>query len=396
MSQILHFILGFSVIVILSLLISKNPKKIRIQPILRLLIIEIFCGYFIFHSKIGLNAIEKFCNFFKKLLSFSTEGTNFVFGGMQDQELANFFLNVLCPIIFISALIGILQYTRILRVIITTTGTVLSKINGMGKLESFNAISSLIVGQSENFIIYKEKIAEIPEFQLYTMAVTAMSTVSLAIIGAYMTMLTPNHVIAALILNIFSTFIILSLLNPQKINTPQDKFNISDFYTDKKNFFEIIGENILVGSKITITVTAMLIGFIALISAFNSAFMMLFNISFQEILGYFFIPLAFIMGIPFNEILQASSIMAIKLITNEFVAIIQLQSISHTFSPKSIGILSVFLVSFSNFTSIGIITGSIRSLNKTQGNIISRYGLKLIYSSTLVNTLSAIITNLVI
>lgn len=395
MSRILHFILGLIILVILSLLISTNPKKIRIRFILQLLIIEILCGYFIFHSQIGLNSIHILGSFFNKLLNFTTEGTNFVFGGMHDQKLANFFLNVLCPIIFVSALIGILKYTHVLIFIIKIIGYTLSKINGMGKLESFNAISSLILGQSENFIIYKDKIAYIPELQLYTMAVTAMSTVSLSIIGAYMTILTPNYVIAALILNMFSTFIILLLINPYVINE-KENINISNFYTNSHSFFEIIGEHILIGFKIVITITAMLIGFIALISAFNSICTTLFNISFQEILGYIFLPFALIMGIPFHEITQASNIMAIKLITNEFIAMMQLQSITDTLSPKSIGILSVFLVSFSNFTSIGIITGAIRSLNKKQGAIIAHYGLKLIYSSTLINTLSAVVTGLII
>lgn len=395
MSCILRFLLGLSIIVILSLLISTNPKKIRIRYILQLLIIEISCGYFIFHTTTELNPIQKICYFFKKLLNFTKEGTNFVFGGMNNQELATFFLNVLCPIIFISALIGILQYTNILTYTIKIIGTILSKVNGMGKLESFNAISSLILGQSENFIIYKDTIAKIPTLRLYNMAITSMSTVSLSIIGAYMTILIPDYVIGALILNIFSTFIILSLINPYIINKKED-LDIPIFSINNKSFFETIGEYILIGAKITTTVTAMLIGFIALISAFNAIFITLFNISLQEILGYIFLPLAWIIGIPVNEITQVSNIMAIKLITNEFVAMIQLQSITHTLSPKTIGTLSVFLISFSNFTSIGIITGAIRSLNKTQGNIISHYGIKLIYSSTLINTLSAMITNLLI
>lgn len=395
MFRIFHFTLGFSVLVILSLLMSTNPKKIRIRYILQLLIIEILCGYFIFHSTTGLHVIHILCSFLEKLINFTTEGTNFVFGGMREQKLATFFLNTLCPIIFISALIGILQYTHILKFIIKTIGTILSKISGMGKLESFNVISSLILGQSENFIIYKDRITNIPELQLYTMAVTAMSTVSLPITGAYMKILIPHYVIAALILNIFSTFIILSLINPYIIDTQKD-LNISNCYLTKHSFFETIGEYILIGLKIIIIITAMLIGFIALISAFNSICITLFNISFQEILGYIFLPLALIMGIPLQEVTQVSNIMAMKLITNEFIAMINLQSISHTLSSKSIGITSVFLVSFSNFTSIGIITGAIRSLNATQGKIISHYGFKLIYSSTLINALSAIVTGLII
>lgn len=99
---------------------------------------------------------------FEKLLGFANEGTNFVFGSMNDQGPAFFFLKVLCPIVFISALIGILQHIRVLPVIIRAIGFLLSKVNGMGKLESFNAVSSLILGQSENFIAYKDISAKSP------------------------------------------------------------------------------------------------------------------------------------------------------------------------------------------------------------------------------------------
>ncbi|AAZ41132.1 nucleoside transport protein (NUP family) [Candidatus Blochmanniella pennsylvanica str. BPEN] len=396
MSRIFHFVLGFTTIVILSLIVSSNPKKIRVRFIFQVLIIEILFGYFILHSQLGSNSIRKLCTLFDTLLIFASEGTNFIFGGMHAQGLATFFLNILCPIIFISALIGILKYTHILVFSIRIIGTILSKINGMGKLESFNAVSSLILGQSENFIVYKNIIGKIPAPRMYTMAATAMSTVSLSIIGAYMTMLAPKYVVAALILNMFSAFIILSLLNPYVVDKEKD-IDITDFYINNQNIFEIIGEYILIGFKIAVTVAAMLIGFIALISALNFTFKILFNTSLQEILGYIFFPCAWIMGIPTDEILPVSSIMATKLISNEFIAIINLQNISSDLSPQTVGITSVFLVSFSNFSSIGIIAGAIKGLNKTQGNMISQHlGFKLIYSSTLINMLSASIVGLLI
>jgi CNT family concentrative nucleoside transporter len=99
--------------------------------------------------------------FFASLLGFAAEGTNFVFGGMSEKGLAFIFLGVLCPIVFISALIGILQHWRILPIFIRVIGTLLSKVNGMGKLESFNAVSSLILGQSENFIAYKGVLGDL-------------------------------------------------------------------------------------------------------------------------------------------------------------------------------------------------------------------------------------------
>lgn len=136
---------------------------------------------------------------------------------MNDQGLAFFFLKVLCPIVFISALIGILQHIRVLPVVIRAIGFLLSKVNGMGKLESFNAVSSLILGQSENFIAYKDILGKMSRNRMYTMAATAMSTVSMSIVGAYMTMLDPKYVVAALVLNMFSTFIVLSLINPMSL-----------------------------------------------------------------------------------------------------------------------------------------------------------------------------------
>ncbi|MGQ7669594.1 NupC/NupG family nucleoside CNT transporter, partial [Streptococcus suis] len=94
-------------------------------------------------------------------------------------------------------------------VIIRVVGTLLSKVNGMGKLESFNAISSLTLGKSENFNANKGVMVDLSSRRLFTMAAIAMSTVSLSIVGAYMTMLEAKYVVAALILNMFSTFIIL-------------------------------------------------------------------------------------------------------------------------------------------------------------------------------------------
>lgn len=395
-SRILNFGISFTSIVVLSLLISRNPKNIRIRFIIQILIIEIICGYFILRSKIGTESIQGLCYLFDSLLSFAAEGTNFVFGVQNLQiEISIFFLNVLCPIIFISAIIGVLQYSRILIYAIKIIGTILSKISGMGKLESFNVLSSLILGQSENFIVYKSIIAHISEPRIYSMAATAMSTVSLSMISIYMNLLVPKYVVAALILNMFSTFIILSILNPYVVNNHQD-LHIQDCFINNRSFFEIIGDYILVGFKIATTVAAMLIGFIALIAAFNAIFKALFGISLQEILSFIFFPFAWIIGIPLHEILLASSIMATKLISNEFIAIINLQQVSHELSDQSMGILSVFLVSFSNFASIGIIIGAIKELNYNQGNIISNYGLKLICSSTLINMLSAIVAGLVL
>lgn len=400
MDRVLHFVLALAVVAVLALLVSSDRKKIRIRYVIQLLVIEVLLAWFFLNSDVGLGFVKGFSEMFEKLLGFANEGTNFVFGSMNDQGLAFFFLKVLCPIVFISALIGILQHIRVLPVVIRAIGFLLSKVNGMGKLESFNAVSSLILGQSENFIAYKDILGKMSRNRMYTMAATAMSTVSMSIVGAYMTMLDPKYVVAALVLNMFSTFIVLSLINPYVVDASEENIQMSNLH-EGQSFFEMLGEYILAGFKVAIIVAAMLIGFIALIAALNALFATVtgwfgYSISFQGILGYIFYPVAWVMGVPSSEALQVGSIMATKLVSNEFVAMMDLQKIASTLSPHAEGIISVFLVSFANFSSIGIIAGAIKGLNEEQGNVVSRFGLKLVYGSTLVSVLSASIAALVL
>lgn len=123
---------------------------------------------------------------------------------------------------------------------------------------------------------------------MYTMAATAMSTVSMSIVGAYMAMLDAKFVVAALVLNMFSTFIVLSLVNPYDINKEED-LHLGNPHQGQ-SFFEMLGEYILTGFKVAIIVAAMLIGFIALLATLNGLFSAIFGLSFQYILGYFFYP----------------------------------------------------------------------------------------------------------
>ena len=394
MSVVFHFLLSIILIGGLSILTSNDRANIRFRYVFQLLVIELILAWFFLNSDIGQGFVAGFAKIFDYLLICAEAGTDFVFGGMMDANLATFFLRVLCPIIFVSALIGILQHIKLLPFIIKIIGTLLAKVNGMGKLESFNAVSSLILGQSENFIAYKDILSQMSPRRMYTMAATAMSTVSMAIVGAYMGMLEPKYVVAALILNMFSTFIILSLINPYSVAEEED-IQVSHLH-DGQSFFEMLGEYILAGFKVALIVAAMLIGFIAIIAVINAIFSAVLGISFQDCLGYVFYPLAWILGVPAEDALRVGSIMATKLVSNEFVAMGYLKQIAVELSPRSVGILSVFLVSFANFSSIGIVAGAIKGLNEKQGNIVSSFGLRLLYGSTLVSFLSAAITGLVL
>ncbi|BEV72748.1 MULTISPECIES: NupC/NupG family nucleoside CNT transporter [unclassified Paludibacterium] len=392
--HIVQFLLGLLVVLVLTQLVARDRKNIKIRYVVQLLLAEVAIAYVLLHTDYGLAAVGGMAETFDQLMNFAGEGTRFVFGGLLNQGDFSFFLMVLMPIVYISVLIGILQHLRVLPWVIRGIGLVLAKLSGMGKIESFNAVGAMIVGQSENFIAYKNIIGSFSEKRMYTLAATAMSTVSMSIVGSYMQLIAPRFVVTALILNLFSTFIILSLINPYDASVDEDKLITS--HVARMSFFEMLGDYILAGFKVAVIVGAMLIGFIAIIATVNHVFTWCFGVDFQHVLGYVFYPLAWLMGIPGGEILRASSIMATKLVTNEFVAMMALKKEAAQLSPYTLGTLSVFLVSFANFSSIGIIAGAVKGLDEERGNMVSRFGLKLVYGSTLVSILSAMVAGLVL
>jgi nucleoside transport protein len=384
-------ILGVLVVFILTYAVSNNRKAIRYKPLFIMIALQMLFAFALLNTGAGEFLIRGFASVFEKLLAYAAEGVNFVFGGMANEGQMPFFLSVLLPIVFISALIGILQYTKILPFVIKYIGLVLSKVNGMGKLESYNAVASAILGQSEVFISVKKQIGMLPKHRLYTMCASAMSTVSMSIVGAYMQIIDPKYVVTALILNLFGGFIIASILNPYAVAKEEDILEVQD--EERQSFFEMLGEYIMDGFKVAFTVAAMLIGFVAIIAMVNGIFMGIVGISFQELLGYVFAPIAFVMGVPWHEAVTAGSIMATKLVSNEFVAMLDLSK-QTALSARTIGIVSVFLVSFANFSSIGIIAGAVKGLHEKQGNVVARFGLKLLYGATMVSVLSATVAGL--
>ncbi|MDK0812760.1 nucleoside transporter C-terminal domain-containing protein [Clostridium perfringens] len=387
-------VVGLIVILALAWIGSSDKKNIKYKPVFLMLILQFVLGFILLNTQVGNYLVGSIANGFQVLLDCAGDGVNFVFGGLVNNDQFSFFISVLLPIIFISALIGILQYLKILPFVIKYIGLVLSKINGMGKLESYNAVASAILGQSEVFISVKKELGLLPKHRLYTLCASAMSTVSMSIVGSYMVLLQPRYVVTAIVLNLFGGFIIASVINPYSVSAEEDILVVED--EKKQTFFEVLGEYILDGFKVAVIVAAMLVGFVAIIAVINMIFRSIFGMSFQEILGYVLSPFAFLMGVPLNESIQAASVMATKLVSNEFVAMNLLSSGTLNLSARSIGIVSVFLISFANFSSIGIISGAVKGLNQEQGNVVARFGLKLLYGATLVSMLTATIVGLII
>ena len=398
--SILLGIIGIAFTLLLAWIASSNRKLAfkHWKNILVLLLIQLFFAFLLLSTGVGQAVIEALASGFNVLLGFAAEGVAFVMGDLTTLEDGSpadvFFFNVLMPIIVISALIGILQFTKILPLIIRGLGILLTKITGMGYLESYNGAASMILGQSEVFISLKNQLPKLSTHRLYTLSAQSMGSVSLSIVAAYMTMLEPQYVVAAIVLNLFGAYVIVHVINPYELTEEEEAAtDIGASPDDGKSFFQILGDYIMDGAKVAMTVAAMLIGYIALIAILNEAFLLIpgVSITFQDVLGYIFMPIAFLIGIPWSEAQQAGALMATKLITNEFVAMLDYTAIADQFSRKSQAMISVFLVSFANFSSIGIIAGSVKGLHNESGDKVAKFGLKLVYGASLVSLLTATI-----
>ena len=390
-------LLGILAIIItlgLAYLMSNNKKIINYKGIGIMLVCQLLITWFMFSTQIGKAIIDGISAVFNKLIEFGVEGISFVLGGFAIEDGGVFFFNVLLQIIFFATLLSVLTYLKILPLIIKYIGAAISKITGLPKIESFNGVNSIFFGQSEALIAIRSQFHHLSENRLYIVCASAMSSVSAAIVGSYILMLPPQYILVTLPLNMFSGLMIASIIAPVRVPKEEDYVDISNV-TQDKSVFEAMGNGALEGGKIALIVAAMLIAFIASLSLVNWIIQFIFaGVTLQQILGYILAPLGILMGIDPSEVIDAGAVMGMKIVTNEFVAMLEFQPFLDTMSEKTIGIVTVFLTSFANFSSIGIIAGTVKGIDAKKAVQASGFGMKLLAGSILASILSATITGL--
>lgn len=386
---ILLGLLAIAVVLGIAYLMSNDKKNINYKAIGIMLVFQLLITLFMFKTDVGQAVITGISAGFNKLIEFGSKGINFVVGGFQLEEGGVFFFNVLLLIVFFATLLSVLTYLKILPTIIKYIGALISKITGLPKVESFNAVNSIFFGQSETLIAIRSQFHYLNDNRLYIVSASAMGSVSASIVGAYLQMLPAEYVLVALPLNMFSALMVASVIAPVNVPKEKDVVDIKDVSNDK-SVFEAMGNGALEGGKIALIVAAMLIAFIASLELVNWLIQLIFaGITLQQILGYVLAPIGLLMGISPGEVIQAGAIMGTKIVTNEFVAMLEFQPMLGQMSEKTIGIVTVFLTSFANFSSIGIIAGTVKGIDAEKAVSVSGFGMKLLIGATLASILSA-------
>ena len=387
-------IIGILLLLGISYLLSNDKKNINFKAVAIMIGIQLILTFLLLGTSGGLKVVDGVSGAFNQLLSYSKEGIEFVIGGWIPEGGSPFFVNVLMPVIFTSALLSVLTHFKILPYVIKYIGGLISKITGLPKVESFNAVNSIFFGQSEAVLAIKTQIGKLNANRLFIVSTSAMASISAALIASYMTMLPAKYVLIAIFLNMFSALIIASIVAPVKAKKDEDfEIDIDDM-VQTKNVFDAIGTGAIDGGKVVLIVSVMLIAYLAILGLINGLFAGIFGVDLTTIVGYILSPIAYLMGIPASEMVTAGSVMGTKLLANEFAAILQFQPLMGDMTEKAVAVISTFLISFANFSSIGIIGGSIQAINGAKAKEVSSFGFKLFVVATMASILSATLVGL--
>ncbi|ANC17552.1 pyrimidine nucleoside transporter NupC [Bacillus cereus] len=397
--QYVMSIIGIIAVLGLCFALSNNKSKINFRAIAIMIGFQILIGWFMFATKIGQQIIILISKVFNKLIKLGTTGVDFLFNGIQRDFV--FFLNVLLIIVFFSALLSIFSYLGVLPFIVRVVGGAISKITGLPRVESFHAVNSVFFGSSEALIVIKNDLQHFNKNRMFIICCSAMSSVSASVTASYVMMLDAKYVLAALPLNLFSSLIVCSLLTPVDTKKEDEVVQKFDRTLFGDSFIGAMINGALDGLKVAGIVAALMIAFIGVMEVVNyvisaASGAMGHAVTLQQIFGYVLSPFAFLMGIPTQDIIPAGGIMGTKIVLNEFVAILDLKDTATTLAPRTVGIVTVFLISFASISQIGAIVGTIRALSEKQGSVVSKFGWKMLFASTLASILSATIAGLFI
>jgi len=383
-------ILGVILFMGLAWLCSKDRKTIHWRSIIVLVLLNIFLAWFLTSFSAGRFAIEKVADGFNWLIETSFSGIGFAFSSMVNVKNMDVVVSALMPILLVVPLFDILTYIGLLPFIIKWLGKGLSKLTGQPKFESFFAVEMMFLGNTEALAVSSGQLKRLKSARILTISMMSMSCVSAAMIGVYLQMLPAQFVLTAIPLNIINAMIVTSVLNPVTITEEEDTiYKIEK--TDREPFFSFLGNSILEAGKLILIITAMIISFVAL-AALIDKILALFpgGLSLSKILGVFMTPFAFVLGLPLDEAFEAAQFMGTKLVTNEFVAMGELNPQLASLSKHMAAVLSTFLVSFANFSTIGMILGCLNGiLKKEVSDEVSKNVPYMLLSGVLVSLLSA-------
>ncbi|WP_397591468.1 NupC/NupG family nucleoside CNT transporter [Sphingorhabdus sp.] len=415
--QILMSIAGMIVILAIAVLLSSNRRAIKFRVVGAAFALQASLAALVLYTSWGKVALNAASTGVSNLLGYSAKGTQFIFGPLASPEIGgnSFAIAALPVIIFFASLISILYYLGIMQYVIRWIGGGLQKITGISKVESLCAAANIFVGQSESPLVIRPYLAGLKPEQLFCVMTVGMAGVAGTILAAYASMgiridyllaaafmSAPGGILMAKIMMPDVPPVVLAegdpaLANPHPNEEPE--MTHDDGEEKPANIIMAAAQGAQTGVKLAVAVGAMVLAFVALVALANGilsgigGWFGLPGLSFQQIVGYVFAPIMFLLGVPWHEAIQAGGLFGTKVVLNEFVAFIDLGALKDLSAP-TVGIATFALCGFANFSSIAIQMAVTGSLAPNQRPMIAKLGLKALAAGSLSNLMSAALAGL--
>jgi CNT family concentrative nucleoside transporter len=406
-------ILGLLTMVGLAYVFSTNRRAIRLKTVAWGLGLQIAFALFVLKADLGRRMFQAAGNAVNRLLSYSFEGSKFVFGelGKQGSSMGFFFaFQVLPTIIFIAAFFAVLYHFGVMQFIIKQVAKVMTRVMGASGAESLNVAASIFMGQTEAPLTIRPFLPDLTNSELMTVMTSGMAHVSGGIMAAYIAFgIDPKHLLSAVIMTAPGTLLMAKMLVPE---TEQPKtagrvvMSEDEVATEKsENLLGAIARGTTDGLHLSLNIAAMLISFLALIALANGLLGGIHNglahfgigwfpSSMERIFGTLFAPIAWLIGIPWHDCPIIGNLLGTRMVLNELVAFSMLGPQKALLDPRSFTIATFALCGFANLSSIGIQIGGIGALAPNRRGDLARLGLRAMLAGTMANLMSASIAGL--
>ncbi|GAA63410.1 concentrative nucleoside transporter, CNT family [Pseudoalteromonas undina] len=393
-------LVGMMVLLGIAFAASTNRKAIKLRTVGIAFLMQVIIGGFVLFFEAGKNVLASMSRAVSSVIGYANDGISFLFGPLASQDTLGFIfaIQVLPVIVFFSALVAVLYHLGIMDWIIKILGGGLQKLLKTSRTESLSATANIFVGQTEAPLIVKPFIATMTKSELFAVMVGGLATVAGSVMAGYVIIgVDLKYLIAASFMAAPGGFLMAKMIVPET-ETPKDDLAEIDLGDDKPvNVIDAAASGAANGMQLALNVGAMLLAFVALIALLNGllgGIGGLFDyptLTLQEILGYLFAPVAWLLGVPWNEAIIAGSFIGQKLVVNEFVAYLDFINYRDTLSAHTQAIVTFALCGFANLSSIAILLGGLGGMAPSRRKDIARLGLRAVLAGSMANLMSAAI-----
>ncbi|MDY4280814.1 MAG: NupC/NupG family nucleoside CNT transporter [[Pasteurella] mairii] len=401
-------LIGIIALLAIAVLLSNNRKAINFRTVGGALLIQIAIGAFILYVPTGRLILQRMADSISNVIAYGNEGISFLFGELADPSKLGFVfaIKVLPIIVFFSALISLLYYIGVMQWVIKIIGGALQKMLGTSKAESMSAAANIFVGQTEAPLIVKPYISRMTESELFAVMCGGLASIAGSVLAGYAGIGIPlTYLIAASFMAAPAGLLFAKILIPQteKFDDSLERVEIEK----PANILDAAAAGASSGMMLALNVGAMLIAFVALIALINGMLSGIggwFNVSelsLGAIFGWIFKPLAWVIGVPWDEAEIAGRMIGTKLAINEFVGYLEFApylsaDAAVQLTEKTKAIITFALCGFANFSSIAILIGGLGGMAPNRRGDIARLGIKAVIAGSLANLMSATIAGLFI